>query len=319
MPDLSIVIVSWNVRDLLTDCLEAIRSGPVTFTIGSSRSQGKLAIEVIVVDSASNDGTSSVLSTRFPWVKLIQHNENIGFSKGNNIGIAASEAAYVLLLNPDTKVLNDALPKMVGYMIEHPQVGMLGPQLLNEDLSVQSSRRRFPTLCTALFESTWLQPYAPPKVLKNYYMFDIPDDATARVDWVTGAAMLVRRQVIDEVGGFDESFFMYSEELDWQRRIKAAGWEIVYYPEAKIMHYGGKSSDQIAAQRHIYFQTSKVHYFYKYHGACIAFILRTFLLANYAWQLFLEVTKGALGSKREMRYQRIVAYWQVLRSRLKDA
>jgi GT2 family glycosyltransferase len=306
MPDLSIVIVSWNVRDLLQACLESIQA-----------SHCESQPEVIVVDSASSDGAPQMVRRQFPWAHLIEAGHNVGFSKGNNMGIEASTGRYVLLLNPDTKIIGEALSEMIGYMESHPQVGVLGPQLLNEDMSVQSSRRRFPTLWTAFFESTWLQPYAPRRIIDTYTMRDHSDDQVTEVDWVTGAAMLVRRQVIEQIGGFDEGFFMYSEELDWQRRIRSGGWQIIYFPQAQIIHYGGKSSEQAVAQRHIYFQTSKIRYFRKYHGEVAGVVLRIFLLANYVWQLSLEAVKGLIGHKRTMRWERVRAYWQVLRSGLR--
>lgn len=308
-PYLSIVIVSWNVRDLLRACLESIHATAPT----------DLSLEVIVVDNGSTDGTVEMLRKAFPWVWLIEAGGNLGFSGGNNLGLTASRGRYVLLLNPDTLVLGDALPKMLAYMEAHPQVGALGPQLLNEDGTVQSSRRRFPTFWTAVFESTWLQPIAPKRTLDRYYMRDHDDDEIVEVDWVQGAALLVRREVIEQVGSFDEGFFMYSEELDWQKRIKAAGWQIVYYPEAQIVHYGGKSSEQVIAQRHIYFQNSKVRYFRKHHGDLVGFLIRLILLSNYAWQLGLEAAKWLVGHKRPLRAERVRAYWAVLRSGLKGA
>jgi GT2 family glycosyltransferase len=137
------------------------------------------------------------------------------------------------------------------------------------------------------------------------------------VDWVTGAALVARREVIARVGGLDERYFMYSEELDWQRRIKEAGWRVVYLPTAQIIHHGGQSSQQVSAQTHIRFQSSKIRYFRRYHGQLIAFVLRIFLLLNYAWQLALEAVKSALGHKPEMRRARVRIYLQVLRSGLK--
>ena len=131
-------------------------------------------------------------------------------------------------------------------------------------------------------------------------------DHTHEVDWLNGACTVFRREVIDRVGVYDaQNFFMYSEELDLCRRVKEAGWKIVYLPEAQVVHYVGKSSDQAVAARHIYFQTSKVHYFRKWHGAFQANLLRLFLLSQYVWQIGLESVKGLLGSKRELRKQRV--------------
>lgn len=316
MVDLSIVIVSYDVCQLLNSCLECIQAGLQKM---DGHSSVRLSAETIVVDSSSSDGTPEMVQSRFPWVKLLEPGQNVGFSKGSNIGIKASQGRYVLLLNPDTRVVGPALAKMVDYLDAHPRVGALGPQLLNEDGSVQSSRRHFPTLWTALFESTWLQPIAPRKILDHYYVRDRSDAETTAVDWVHGAAVIVRREVIDQVGGLDEGFFMYSEELDWQRRIKSAGWEIIYFPEAQIVHYGGKSSDQVVAQTHIRFQNSKIRYFRKYHGSATAIGLRLFLLANYAVQVVVEAAKGLVGHKRALRCARVSTYWQVLRSGLKGS
>jgi GT2 family glycosyltransferase len=293
------------VRDLLRRCLESIFA---------SRLPG---LEVIVVDNASSDGSLEMLRTEFSHVTLIANSENRGFPAGNNQGLAAARGRFVMALNPDTEIVGDALRRVVAHLEAHPEVGALGPQLLNPDGSVQSSRRRFPTFVTALFESTWLQGIAPRRVLRRYTMDDVPDDTVHEVDWVTGACIGVRREVLETVGVFDEDFFMYSEELDWCRRIQAAGWKIVYLPEAKVIHHAGKSSEQAVAARHIHFQASKVRYFRKYHGRLAAGALRAALLAMYVWQIGLESIKALLGHKRDLRLQRIGVYWQVLRSGLK--
>ena len=307
-PDLSIIIVSWNVRDLLQACLRSI----VTYKYD-------LSLEVIVVDGASVDGSPAMVSELFPWVNLIACDENVGFPRGNNIGLAKANGRYLLLLNPDTEIIGDALPKMLAYLEKHPEVGLVGPQLLNSDGSVQSSRRRFPKLITGLVESTWLEPVAPKSVLRHYYGEDLPDDATAEVDWVTGACMLTRREIYKTLGGMDEDYFMYSEELDWSRRIKNAGWRIVYFPGAQVLHHVGKSSEQAVTARHINFQRAKLRYFRKYHGAWVTVVLRAVLLLNYVGQILLEGIKGGLGHKRPLRWQRVRAYWQVVRSGLKPA
>ncbi len=307
MIDLSIVIVSWNVCDLLRRCLKSI------FNSLSS----VITIEVIVVDNASSDESVSMVRETFPQVRLIVNADNRGFPAANNQGVDAAQGRYVLLLNPDTEVLGDALAAMVDFADAHPGVGVVGPQLLNPDGSVQSSRRRFPTLTTAFLESTWLQPLAPRRVLERYYVLDQPDDATIDVDWVKGAALMARRSAIERVGVMDEGFFMYSEELDWCHRFRDDGWRVVYLPAAQIIHYEGKSSEQVLPVRHIHFQTSKVRYFRKYHGRVTSEALRYFLLANYAWQLGLESVKWLVGHRRSLRAQRIDAYRQVLASGLR--
>lgn len=304
---LSILIVNWNVRDLLRDCLRSIERG-----------RGALEVEVIVVDSASGDDSVAMVAAEFPWVTLRPQSENVGFPRGNNIALAEARGDHLLLLNPDTVVLDDALTVMVAYLEKNPEVGAVGPQLLNPDGSVQSSRRRFPTLATGYFESTWLEGVAP-GVLRRYYALDLPDDRMADVDWLVGACIMVPRGVYEQIGGLDEAYYMYSEELDWCRRIKEAGWRVVYHPGARVVHHVGKSSEQAVTARHINFQRAKLRYFLKYHGRAAAGVLRNFLLASYAWELLIEAAKGALGNKPELRRQRVRAYLDVLRSGLRPA
>lgn len=307
-PDLSIVIVSWNVRELLRACLASLEAG-----------RGDLALQVIVVDGDSHDGSPEMVAGEFPWVELVACRENVGFPRGNNIGIARAHGRHILLLNPDTAVLYDALAVMVAYLDAHPDVGGLGAQLLNPDGSIQSSRRRFPTLVTGLFESTWLEPLAPRAVLDRYYARDLPDDATADVDWVVGACLMVPRPVAAAVGPLDEAYFMYSEELDWCRRIRDAGYRVVYLPQARVVHHVGKSSEQAVTARHVNFQRAKLRYFRKFHGRGASALLRAVLLGNYLVQIAVEGTKGLLGHKRPLRWQRVHSYWAVVRSGLKPA
>lgn len=306
--DLSIVIVSWNVRDLLANCLNTI-----------DRGRGDLDLEVIVVDAGSVDGSPDMVQEQFAWIKLVAESENVGFPRGNNIGINRAHGRHVMLLNPDTEVSGDALSQLVAYLDKHPNVGVVSGMLRNPDGSIQSSRRRFPTFKTAVFESTWFEPYAPKSLLRDYYAEDLPLDEPVDVDWLTGASLMVRREVFDQVGLMDEAYFMYSEELDWCRRIKDAGWRIVFLPTAEIIHHVGKSSEQAIIRRHIDFNRAKLRYFRKYHGRTQASLLRLWLLLNYSIQLALEAGKGLIGHKRELRRQRVRAYWSVLRSGLRPA
>ena len=308
MLDLSLIIVSWNVADLLAECLDSIHS---------SLSASALTAEIIVVDSASDDGTLPMLRQRFPSLRLFPQRENLGFVRCNNLGLRAARGRYLFLLNPDTRVLNDALDRLVRELDSCPALGVVGPRTLNSDGSTQSTRRRFPTLLTAFFESTWLQPWAPPGLLRHYRVEDRPDDACFDVDWVQGSALMLRREVYESIGGLDPGFVMYSEELDWCRRAKAAGWNVRYVGCAQILHHGGRSTDQVLARRHIHFQQSKLRYFRKWHGWPSAQLLRLFLLLMYAHQLLLEAAKAIAGHKRPLRLQRLRACWQVLRSGLK--
>lgn len=305
MIDLSIVIVNWNVKDLLAHCLESI-----------FRTCEGLEIEVIVIDNASADGSPQMIRERFPQVCLIANERNAGFTRANNQGIAVAKGRYILLLNPDTEVLDGALSTMVCYMDAHPNVGALGPRLLHSDGRVQSSRRRFPTLTTAFLESTILQQWFPRnRILRRYYCLDHSDEEEQEVDWVVGACLMMRREALDKVGLLDEHFFMYSEEMDWCYRVVKRGWRVVYLPSAQVVHHEGRSSSQVVPQRHIYFQSSKVYYFRKYFGLW-GEILRWFLLGTYAYQMGIEGLKWLIGHKRPLRAERLRAYAQVLRSGL---
>jgi GT2 family glycosyltransferase len=254
----------------------------------------------------------------FPGVRLYVSPTNLGYTGGNNLGMRQSRGRYVLLLNPDTELVGDALGTMVSYMEDHRRVGVVGPQLRYPDGDVQSSRRRFPTLLTALIDSTFLEKWWPDhRELRRYKMRDESDQEIADVDWLVGACLLVRHEVIHQVGLLDDEYFMYSEELDWQRRIHEAGWKIVYLPAASVIHYEGKSSEQVRALTHIRFGRSKVRYFYKHHGAFVGGLLRSWLLLNYVYEWVVEAAKWLAGHKRSLRRARMDAYEQVLRSGLR--
>jgi hypothetical protein len=308
--DLSIIIVNWNVRDYLAACLDSIRAT----AHGAGGLTADLTFEVIVVDSASEDGSVGMLRDRYGWVKVLPQPENVGFTRGNNLGLRAAQGRYLLLLNPDTVVHGDALARMVRYLDDHLDVGILGPHTLNSDGTTQATKRRFPTMITGMVDGTFIEPFAPRVVLDRYYARDIPDAATADVDWVQGSALMTRRAIYDQVGGLDEGYVMFSEELDWCQRIRGAGWRAVYLGTAHITHHGGKSAEQVPALKHIYYQRSKIRYFGKVHGPLAAWWMRAFLIVNYAEQLAADAIKALIGHKRPMRRARIQTYWQVIRA-----
>ncbi len=307
-PDLSIIIVSWNVRELLLGCLAALPEA-----VGKG-----VDYEVIVVDNASQDGTVGAVQESFPAVRIIANTDNRGFTRGNNQGLAVAQGRYLFFLNPDTEPQPGSIAELIHYLQTHPNVGVVGPRLRYGDGSHQPSRRRFPTLMMLFAESTIIQHYFPGLKLFAYYtMADTPDDIPQEVDWLVGAAFMVRREVYEQIGGLDEGFFMYSEELDWCKRAKDAGWRIAYDPAAEVIHYEGKSSEQAVARRDIAFFSSRVRYAHKYHGPVWAELLRWWLLATFLFQWLREGAKWLVGHKRDLRAQRMAAYEQVLKSGLK--
>lgn len=231
MCDLSVIIVNWNTRDLLKKCLKSI-----------IKNISGMSYEIIVVDNNSSDGSCQMVEREFPQVRLIRNKENLGFARANNQAIKRSQGKYILLLNPDTIVLNRALNKMVEFMNAHLQIGALGARLLNPNGTLHPSCRRFPTLATAFFENTFLDRLFPRnRIIGRYKMGYWDHDDIREVDQPMGACLMVRRKTIDQIGLLDEQFYMYYEEVDWCYRIKKAGWKIYFIPQAQIIHYAGQS------------------------------------------------------------------------------
>jgi GT2 family glycosyltransferase len=307
-PDLSILIVSWNVRDLLLDCLAALPAavGP------------ELSYEVIIADNASQDDTVAAVQARFPAVQLIANQKNLGFTRGNNQALARARGSLLFLLNPDTLPLPGSIAELAHFLWARPQVGMVGPRLRYGDGSPQPNRRRFPTLATLFTESTVVQQWLPHlHLFARYTLADVPDDQPHQVDWLVGAALMAKQEVYQQIGGLDEGFFMYSEEVDWCQRAKNAGWQIWFDPAATIIHYEGKSSEQAVARRDIAFFSSRVRYTAKHFGRGWAELLRWWLLVTFVFQWLREGAKWLLGHKRALRAQRMAAYRQVLKSGLR--
>lgn len=317
MIDLSIITVSWNVESILKKCLESLEHAGLALIAPDGTQHGAgLKTQVIIVDSASKDGTVSMIKANFSWVHLIASQENIGFVRGNNLGLKQAEGRLIMLLNPDTEVLGDTLQRLAQVLESDPKIGIVGPHTLNSDGTHQSTRRRFPTFWTGVFESTWLEPYAPKRIIERFRVLEMPDTGTYPVDWVQGSALLAKRELWDTLGSLDERYRMYAEEMDWCKRAKDAGWQVYYVGDAKIIHHSGQSSNQVKARSHVHFQHSKLRYFQKFHGTLPALLLRVVVVLNYAVQMLLEGAKWLLGNKRPLRAERLSAYWLVLRSLL---
>jgi GT2 family glycosyltransferase len=233
-PQLSIIIVNWNTRDITRDCLRSVR-----------QHAGPLAYEVVVVDNASSDGSAEMIRAEFPDVRLIANKTNLGFGRANNQAMRAARSRYFLLLNSDTVVFDDAIPRLVNFIATDSRIGIAGCKLLFEDRTLQASCSRFPSIRVALLEDLMLYKFLPRRLqgellLGGYW----PHDRARDVDAVWGAAMLVRRQVFEQTGGFDERIFMYGEDLEWCMRVRDRGWRIAFTPEAAIVHLNHKSSEQ---------------------------------------------------------------------------
>ena len=224
MADVSVVVVTWNALPWLEQCLESVRER-----------------EVVVVDHGSTDGTVEFVREGFPEVRVIEQ-ENKGMGGGNNAGMRAVDGRYFFLLNSDAWVVDDALDKLIAFADEHPEAAVIGPKLLNTDGTLQRSVRGEPTLWRLATEYLFIRKLAPrSKRLNPLYRGDFDHDSVAEVDWLFGPALLVRREAADAVGLFDEDFFMFSEEVDWMTRFRRAGWTVMFFPEAEVVHVGGAS------------------------------------------------------------------------------
>jgi GT2 family glycosyltransferase len=257
-PDLSVIIVNWNARHVLRDCLDSILRPP-----------RPICLELIVIDNGSADGSSAMLARDFPGIRLIANATNRGFAAANNQGIRLARAPYVLLLNPDTIVLDDALEETLAYARAHPDIAVLGCQVLEHPTIIQRTCFRFPSPLNTLL---WLIgassrfPRSPILGRATYGPWDRRSER--QVDVVSGMFMLVPRRAIDDVGLLDEGYFMFTEEADWCRRFWNAGWRCVFAPVGRILHVdgGGKSTEQASVDAHVQMQQSVLRYHRKHLG-----------------------------------------------------
>jgi len=258
-PVLSIVLVCWNNKEYLDQCLKSL------YDTGMRNS-----FDIVVVDNGSTDGSQQMLAEKYPQVKIIQNDSNLGLGKASNQGIEATQGRYVLLLNNDTIVNGAAFDAMVDFLEQNPRVGAVGGKVLNPDGSVQSCYNYFSTLWEEFLIATRLG-----EMFQPGYPAVMQADAITSVDWITSACLMVRRATLDEVGLLDENYFIYGDEADLQYRIKNAGWEIYYLPDATIIHYGGRSMTRWPRRKLVY--RGKVLFYKKHYGALMTFLLRTML------------------------------------------
>jgi GT2 family glycosyltransferase len=282
MPDfaLSITIASWNTRKDMQDCLaslEAVRD--------------ELPFEVIVVDNASTDGTPEMVEELFPWVRLLRMPKNVYFTGAHNRALSVRNAPHAFLLNSDTIVHKGALLSMAEFSGKNPDVGIIGPKLLNPDGSLQFSCRRFPNPIATLFRNTVLGKMFPNnKYTRDYLMTDWSHDAPREVDWVSGAAMFVSQRAMEQVGLLDPNYLMFCEDVDWCYRVHKAGMKVVYLPHATITHAIGRSTSQAAKKMLIRFHASMLRFYRVNMLPELAWPLRPFAYVGAAFALFIRAS-----------------------------
>ena len=260
-PDVSVVVVTLNGRELVERCLDSVAD----------------AGELIVVDHGSTDGTVELVRERFPQARLIEQ-ENRGMGGGNNAGMRLASGRYFLLLNSDAWVVGDGLRQLVEFGDAHPDAAVVGPRLRNPDGTLQRSVRAFPTLWRLATEYFFLRKLAPrTDALNSFYGGGFDHESVREADWLYGACLFVRRDAVDQVGLFDESFFMFSEEVDWCYRFHAAGWNVLFDPGAEVVHVGGGSHGGRMYRENL---RGHLRFFAKHYGPAQAEQARKLLLAG---------------------------------------
>ncbi|MCA0987055.1 glycosyltransferase family 2 protein [Guptibacillus algicola] len=265
--NVSIIIVNWNTKDLLIQCLDSIY-----------KTCGSVDFDVHVVDNNSEDGSVGAVLEQYPDVILYNPKKNLGFAKANNHAIRNSDSNFVFLLNPDTILFEQTLYKMVEYINDskNKNVAAIGCKLLNTDYSTQASCRKFPTVLSYSFITLKLHHVFPNfKHYKEYLMDDFDYKQVKNVDQIMGACMLIRREVISELNGFDENFWIWFEEVDLCKRIKEKGWDIHFYPFSEMIHYQGQSFNKLLTlNRQKIFNKSMIQYFSKHHSKIAVKLLK---------------------------------------------
>lgn len=297
MFDLSIVVVNWNTRGLLAQCLQSVYD-----TVSN------LDFEIIIVDNASVDGSVEMVRRDFPQVQIIANAENVGFARANNQALAHCQARYVLLLNSDAQALPGSLDKAVRFMDEHPSAGIAGVRLLNADGTFQASYTPFPTFWREFLILSGLGRLLIRPTFPSYGS-RIEKGAQRIKGYLEGAYLMARRQAVEQIGGLDERIFMYAEDVDWCRRFHQAGWEVWYLPQAPIVHYGGKSSKKRQGRMEAELYRSRVYFFRKHYSQAATFCLKVLIYAMTLPKMLIHrllryVTKGRRG--------RTVTSWQEL-------
>ena len=292
-PELSIVVVSWNTCDLTRACLKSIFS-----TVGDIES------EVIVVDNASQDGSADMVEREFPDARLIRSQENLGFTRGYNLGLRQAKGDFLMIANSDLELLPGSAAAMIEFLKAHPGVGMVGPKLISPDGTIQVNGQRFPTFLrevlglTRLYRNRFIRDWHDMKLgpLRKDFTVD------ADVDTLAGACMMLPRHVVEQVGLLDELFFMYYEDVDWCLRVKQAGWKIYYLGEVGVIHVASQSAIKYGLPKaNAVLFASQYLYWRKHHGLLRALVLRmlSYWLISMLWIMrhkrnFMRRLRGAV-------------------------
>lgn len=322
VPAFSIIVVSWNTRELLRECLQSIVDEPGVVVVSDTQMPvpvGVLPVEVLVVDNASDDDSAAMVRTDFPQMRLFANTENTGFAAANNQAIAQARGATLFLLNPDAYLVPGALAALHHFLHAHPEAAAVGPNVLNPDGSWQAASFRFATVwdlfCEAVFLSV-LWPHSPLFARRELGGFN--RDTVREVDWVQGCALIIRRPVWDAVGPFDEGYWMYVEELDWSRRAHLLGYRIFFTPDAQVVHYGKRSVARARARVLPLGYRSHFRYYRKFDGPRYEAAVRGIAVLQMSLRAAISAAMiiGTRGEQRARWRENWRAYTGVLREAL---
>lgn len=283
MTELAVVVVNHNAGDFLPVCLSTIHAAA-----------GDLDLELVLVDNASTDGSTERVARAHPSLRVFENRVNRGFAAAANQGVRATTAPFVLLLNPDAEITGGSLASLVKVAADRPMAAVIGPLVRNSDGSLQASARRVPGLLESLGHA-FLGPFAPNNRFSRAYTMAEWDRSSEReVEWVSGCAMLVRREAFDSVGGFDEGYFMYVEDVDICTRLRQAGWSVLFCPELEVVHETGVSARKQSRRLAFEHSRSIYRYFAKHRARGPVALLKP-LIKLAVWLRALLVTRGARG------------------------
>jgi GT2 family glycosyltransferase len=306
--DVSICIVSWNIKDLLRDCLNSLKA-----------QAGDVRYETIVVDNASSDGSADMVQEEFPWVKLVDPKANLGFGRANNLAYKHSTGRWVLLLNPDTVVLDRAIEKLVRFADQHPEAGAVGGRTLKKDgVSLErsccwGSPGLWPLFCKSLGLHIIFKNSA---VFNREAMDYWQRDSVREVGVITGCCLMIRREVYEQTGGFDDDFFMYAEETDLCWRIRKTGGRLVFCPEAQIIHLVGESAKKATSNRLFHINRALLKLFRKHYGKGYMLLANLLMCVFYAVRVPLMRVALLFRGNDELR-EKTNAYWQTLKEHVR--
>jgi len=304
MIDFSVIIVSWNAKHYLIPCLDSL------FDTVKNHS-----FEVFVVDNASTDGSPEAVEERFPSVEVIRNTQNLGFAKANNIALKQCVGRYLFLINSDVKILEGCMAEMIQFMDHHSEAGLTGPKILNPDGSLQPHCRYAPSRWNTFCETVGLHRLGKRwPVFSGQFMLHFRHDTVRDVEVLSGCFWVARKTAYDQVGGLDETFFFYGEDIDWCCRYRKMRWNVLFNPKAQAIHYGGGSSENSPIRFYLEMQRADLQYWLKHYGRFGRFYYAFMILLRQGIRMMVELTRFLLKpSRRKAAELKLKRAWTTIR------